>query len=1335
MASDRHLLVIASHCESEGPLTGLHVVARTFAEALRHQKRGDCDVDGNGGRAGILLDADRKTTEEAVKLAAVSARDKVLVLVWIGHGRAHGERFFLMPFEARKETIEASGIELIPLLDLIRQQEPGGLLLTIDACQSGSALADALKAWVETLGPTAPIVILTATGEAAAYDLSFTKGLTELLRDGVGNADRELSCAMLRDRLCELARKQTAHLLHYHGAAPPTQLWMSHNIAYDRRAHSRAPELREQNLMLSQVIASVARRLMIDSSNIALIADAGMGKTTLSAMLVQMPDNLRAMTGRQHMLAASYFASQDTTFFRIVQSLSDQFKLYDSFKDATLPFEQRKDLSDDERLLLEPLRTWVPTLDEPSSAVKITVLIDSLDSIGVARPRVIALLESLGSIPGVRVVFTSRSGVEVPDKFEKVELGRLADAEAKSYLAGMHVDPAVHDALLTRIEGNWLCAAIFAEEARARRISDPAQITDLTLEKAFDDRLERLEIGVEPAGGPAGLLTVLFVTLAAAGTGAAMPVDLLRAACKIQSGPSTDTEFQAALKKLGGLTSYGYSNETTLWGLFHQELVSHVHRAEKFRARVLVAHAAIVDTLQARIPNRKDAPSVEWRYAFDRELDHWLASGRLVGARQLVGALRRFKSIEAMDPRDNRSFWSRVSRLFTENLEPDHPVVLTARSNFAAWVGYAGDARGARDLFGNLLPEHQRALGPDNSDVLTTEANLAFWTGEAGDAAGARDLFADFLPRHTRILGANDPHVLLARSNLARWTGEAGDIHGARDLLTILLPEYEEVLGADDAAVLMTRHNLADLVGKCGDIEKARDLFAALLPDHERVLGADHPEVLTTRGALAQCTGEAGDIHAARDLLVAYLTDAERALGPDHRNVLNARANLAGWMRRSGDAQGAREIFAALLPKYTQILGPEHPDVLMMRANHAVCMGEAGDARGARALLAALLADRERVIGRDHPDVLTMRCNLAGFTGECGDIAAALELYAVVLQEQERVLGVNHPDALTTRAQTASWMKKSGDVREARDLFAALLPDMKRVLGADHQDVLVTRANHALCTGEAGDAHGARNLFAALLPDRERVLGVTHSDTLATRVSLALWTGKCDDVCGARDLYAALLSDYELTLASDHPDVLEARSDLASWTGKAGGAARARDLFAALLADQERALGADHPEVLATRHNLAEWTGQAGDADGARNLFTALALDRERIFGAESHLVLATRANVASWTGRAGDASGARDLYAALVPICERVLGPDDPNVLNSRGNHASWTGRAGDVGAAHDLYAALLLDQERVLGLGHPDVLSTRKNLTNCVDDINETLTSQDADRVRRNP
>lgn len=332
MACTRHLLVVASHCEAEGPLTGLHLTADAFADVLRDGKRGDCGV---GDSTGVLFDADRGTVEQAVKHATELARDKVLVVVWIGHGRAYGERFFLMPFGAQAETIEETGIDLVSLLETIREGEPAGVLLAIDACQSGTALVSGLKAWVQSHGAAVPIMILTATGEAAAFDLSFSRGLTELLRDGIGNADRDLSCAILRDRLCEITRKQTPHLVHYDDAPLPTHLWMGHNIAFDRKAYSRAPNLRDQDLMLSQVLESFARRLRTGSSSMALMADAGAGKTILSAILVQMPDDFRAITGRQHLVDASFFATEDTTFFRVAQAFAGQLALYRGFRDAS----------------------------------------------------------------------------------------------------------------------------------------------------------------------------------------------------------------------------------------------------------------------------------------------------------------------------------------------------------------------------------------------------------------------------------------------------------------------------------------------------------------------------------------------------------------------------------------------------------------------------------------------------------------------------------------------------------------------------------------------------------------------------------------------------------------------------------------------------------------------------------------------------------------------------------------------------------------------------------------------------------------------------------------
>jgi hypothetical protein len=46
--------------------------------------------------------------------------------------------------------------------------------------------------------------------------------------------------------------------------------------------------------------------------------------------------------------------------------------------------------------------------------------------------------------------------------------------------------------------------------------------------------------------------------------------------------------------------------------------------------------------------------------------------------------------------------------------------VLTTRHSVAYWTGEAGDARGALELFEELLPDRQRVLGADHPDVLTT---------------------------------------------------------------------------------------------------------------------------------------------------------------------------------------------------------------------------------------------------------------------------------------------------------------------------------------------------------------------------------------------------------------------------------------------------------------------------------------------------------------------------------------------------------------------------------------------------------------------------------------
>jgi len=1221
--SARHLLVVASHCEAEGSLTGLHSTAHAFAEVLRDDLRGHCGVDDS---LGVLLDADRKTIEMAVARAAAFAHDRVLVFVWIGHGRVHDQRFYLMPFDARAETIENSGVELIPLLKKIKEAEPKGIVVLIDACQSGTALVPGLEAWVQSQNtdnsknpvalkpPRASIVILTATDKYSAFNLSFSKRLTELLRNGIGTADKDLSCASLRDYLREMTTGQIPCLLHYDDAPHSAPMWMSHNIAFDRKVHSGVKDLREHNLMLSHTIKSIARRLTTQSTSMAFIADVGAGKTILSAMLVQMPYDLRKTTKHQHFVDASLFATEGTVFITVVKGLADQLKLYKGFRDASLPFEERKDLpdqermytqtqtrpfgqqkkdlSDQERMLLSPLRVWLQKLDASNDTAKITLLLHGIDSMASGcREKVLTLLELLAALPGVRVLMTARSGAKTPNNVEKYPLDPLTNEEVKIYLSKANVHPALHDALVKRIGGNWLCAADFAEKFKDGKNRDPAEIVELTVKRGYEENLQRLRVCAEYPEDSDEPLTIVFMTLAAAGTGAVIPDALLRAACAVQGGPATDEQLDKELKKLDGLISRSILRETSpMWGLYHQELVNYVRCSEKYRVRMKTAHAAIVEALQDRVPNSRDAEPIEWRYAFDHELNHRLIVGKV------TGELKRFYSIQSVDPGDNCSLWERLNRILNKVLKSDHPDMLATRYNLAYWAGESGDAHKARSLFDALLPDQERVLGVGHPDVLRTRGNLAWWTGQCGDAHKARDLFDTLLPDQKRVLGAGHPDVLRTRSNLAWWTGQCGDGHKARDLFAALLPDRERMLGADHPDVLRARGNLAYWAGESGDAHKARDLFAALLPDQARVLGPDHLDVLRTRGNLAYWTGQSGDTHKARDLFADLLPDQARVLGPHHPDVLLTRSNLAWWTGQCGEAREARDLFAELLPDQKRVLGVDHPDVLTTRNNLAWWTGQCGEAREARDLFAALLPDREQVLGAGHLEVLRTRGNLAREIGQCGDAREARDLFAELLPDQAQVLGPDHPDVLTTRNNLAWWTGQCGDAHKARDLFAALLPDQAQVLGPDHPDVLRARGNLAYWTGQSGDAHKARDLFATLLPDQAQVLGPDHPDVLTTRNNLALWTGQCGDAHKARDLFAALLPDQAQVLGPDHPDVLRARGNLAYWTGQSGDAHKARDLFATLLPDQERVLGPVHPDVLRTRNNLAWWTAKADEA-------------------------------------------------------------------------------------------------------------------------------------------
>ena len=317
------------------------------------------------------------------------------------------------------------------------------------------------------------------------------------------------------------------------------------------------------------------------------------------------------------------------------------------------------------------------------------------------------------------------------------------------------------------------------------------------------------------------------------------------------------------------------------------------------------------------------------------------------------------------------------------------------------------------------------ALGPDHPDILTARSNLAAAHRQAGHLSTAIDMHQALLADDTRVLGPDHPRTLTTRGNLALAYLEAGHLSTSIAMYEALLADCTRVLGPDHPRTLATRGNLAAAHQDAGSLQKAIDMYEALLADCTRVLGPDHPDTLTARNNLAYAHRQAGHISTAIDMHQALLADCTRVLGPDHPRTLATRGNLAGAYQDAGHIPKAIDMYQAVLADCTRILGPDHPHTLTTRRDLAVARLKMGNAPRAIDMLEALLPRMEQILGPDYPDTLATRSNLAAAYQEAGHVSTATDMYETLLTDQTRALGPDHPHTLTTRNNLAAVRKKA----------------------------------------------------------------------------------------------------------------------------------------------------------------------------------------------------------------------------------------------------------------------------------------------------------------------
>jgi Tetratricopeptide repeat len=1035
----RVTLVIGSQCRSLGPGARLEHAedsARRLYAILTDPHRGDCSA-ALPDEESLLIDPTRARMAESIRTAVSNAHDRgaVLVLGFVGHGDAVNGEFHLLASDSVQDRLRAPAdrgpYEVVREIGSLLPWAPevAGLVLVIDACRSGLAAAGAASQWTGRAGTLhRHFATLASTDDLEAWNTSFTRRLTCLLRSGHIARPERFHCVELRDLLAadiqRAAEARSAPLQRptvtvLHGGGTDPGLWLSKNAAHALEGGSLLAgtsmfEKFRKDFVRYRVTPDLTAVITATTQHRVVAVDGGpgSGKSTLVAGLSRpevapgvIPDGL---------LHGLYLLGAQENSAKVASRLARQLThTVDGFAEAADRFraqaaDRLRGLDSAELLLLGPLR-------QLERRAPIRIALDGLDQLSErSTAGVGSLIARLteSRTPPVHIVVTARPGTTIPAPAHRVVLQAASDDTVHAYLHQADVPPAWHGEIAERAQGNWLVAVRLAEIACRRGPWQEGGVLPLDLPETFDHDIEYALDGCEWTAEDAHVRPVLTV-LAVAGPGASVPVPLFHRACAHLGTESAAAD--AAVTNLRSLVVRAVGEDgTERLGLFHQSLKDHLSVNDVYPTQLAAGHEALAAAIDALAPRHHHDPhSPLHQYAESNEPSHLWESGRKA---EVPDSLRRRRSAVL---RDNVARWVEWCDQFARSLGPADPLTLAARHQIAYWTAESGERSTALDQFRSLLPVRSEQLGPDHPDTLETRHAVARWTGEAGYYTQALALYTSLLADRERIQGTHHPQSIATRGDVAAWTGQTGNPLRAMELFRQLLRDRTQVLGLalDHPMVLGTRGGLAYWTGEAGLWEDALRQAREVLADRLRVSGHDDRDTLSMRFNAAQLTGETGHPRAALALLRELLPDRTRIMGSSHPYTLLTRGAIARWSGECGDPERALAMYRELLSVQERVNIPDHRDTLVTRDAIARWYGETGHPETALALLRELLPIRRRVLGAEHPHTLVTLAGIAWWTAQLGDMDQAGVLLRQLLTARERVLGARHPHTEETRAR------------------------------------------------------------------------------------------------------------------------------------------------------------------------------------------------------------------------------------------------------------------------------------------------------------------------------
>lgn len=233
----RHVLVIASQCQTMDELVLLGEAARNLHDALRAPDIGACAPGLPDGDSLVIGNVESAKIASLVRQAIGHAaeHEAVLVLAMLGHGFIPGtdSTLYLMGWNAR-EGVRDTAVDVRALLieaaDRAGVQGVVGIIDTCTAAAAAPATAELISG--TRAGQTQLSLLLASAKEQPAYDMRMSRELTRLLQNGLAEGSTHLRLGDLKTAIQDALDKQDLLRVDFDGATDAEPVWLAHNRHY-----------------------------------------------------------------------------------------------------------------------------------------------------------------------------------------------------------------------------------------------------------------------------------------------------------------------------------------------------------------------------------------------------------------------------------------------------------------------------------------------------------------------------------------------------------------------------------------------------------------------------------------------------------------------------------------------------------------------------------------------------------------------------------------------------------------------------------------------------------------------------------------------------------------------------------------------------------------------------------------------------------------------------------------------------------------------------------------------------------------------------------------------